>query len=132
MLAFFILSAVMTSDLTHTELDHTVLPTISILITSLHLQLGTGICFFSCEFLLSIVCISCYAMRFIHRTPSPRFSTVRKNPKGNWRLRTTYSESTHKSIPAASPLRKTPSVYGIGAYGKRIPKPVRSSGKISI
>ena len=63
---------------------------------------------------------------------TPRFSTVLKNPKGNWRLRATCSESRHMSIPVASPLRKTPSVYGIGAYSMWTPKPVRSSGDTSL
>jgi len=127
-----------------------------ILITSLHLHLGTGICFISCDFLLGTVCISFYTMRFIQGDQkvsvhlhsvllsgtqrlfdhpvysTPRFCTVRKKPMGNWRLRTIYFESTHMNIPVASPLRKTASIYGIGSYSMWIPKPDRSSGDASV
>ena len=55
-----------------------------------------------------------------------------KKTSGNWRLRAIYSESRHMSIPVPSPLRKTPSVYIIGAYSTWTPKPARSSGDTSV
>jgi hypothetical protein len=131
MSAFFIIPAVMTSDLKHTELVHTIFPKMPILITSLHLHLGNGI------FLLLRISTQ-YSMYFLlrHETyvvPHPHDSAPSvKKPKGNWRLKTIYSESRHLSIPAASPLRETSSVYGIGAYSMWIPELVRASGDASI